>query len=215
MTVCFSGTRMTARFFTSDTDSIRQRIAATAAKIIAEEGASYETAKKNAVRIVLGNTRVNSEILPNNETVENELRLYNRLFLSKTQPVRLQHLRLLSMQLLRRLESFNPYITGAVLNGTAGDFSDIHIQLFTDNAKDVEIFLLNSGISFEVSEHPNFRKNNRIIETIEFIWHNETVHLTVFEPDDIRHPNRFFGEHAKRADLAQFSDIINAETPAG
>ena len=53
---------MTARFFTSDTDSIRQRIAATAAKIIAEEGASYETAKKNAVRIVLGNTRVTAAL---------------------------------------------------------------------------------------------------------------------------------------------------------
>ena len=204
---------MTARFFTSDTASIRQRIAATAAKIIAEEGASYETAKRNAVRIVLGNTRVNSEILPNNETVENELRLYNRLFLSKTQPVRLQHLRLLAVQLLRRLAPFNPHITGAILNGTAGNFSDIHIQLFTDNAKDVEIFLLNNGISFEVDEHHHFRKNNRIIETIEFIWRNETVHLTVFESDDIRRPDKFFGEHAKRADLAQLTGIINADTP--
>ncbi len=202
---------MTARFFTSDTSTIRQRIAAAAAKIIAEEGASYETAKKNAVRIVLGNTRANSEILPNNETVENELRLYNRLFLSKTQPIRLQHLRLLAVQLLRRLQPFNPYITGAILNGTAGNFSDIHIQLFTDNAKDVAVFLLNNSISFEVDEHANSRKNNRIIETIEFIWRNETVHLTVFDPDDIRRPDRFFGEHAKRADLAQLADIINTD----
>ena len=169
---------MTTRFST-DTATLQQQIAAAAARLIAEEGASYETAKRNAVRMILGNARVNSEILPNNEAVENELRRYNRLFLSKKQPARLQHLRLAAVQLLKKFQPFCPYITGAVLNGTAGEHSGIHIQLFTDNAKDVELFLLNEGIPFEVGELAKFRKNNRIIETIEFIWRNETVHLIV------------------------------------
>ena len=203
---------MTTRFST-DTATLQQQIAAAAARLIAEEGASYETAKRNAVHIILGNTRVNSEILPNNEAVENELRRYNRLFLSKKQPARLQHLRLAAVQLLKKFQPFCPYITGAVLNGTAGEHSGIHIQLFTDNAKDVELFLLNEGIPFEVGELAKFRKNNRIIETIEFIWRNETVHLIVYEPNDLRRPARFFGEYAKRADLAHLTDIINGGNP--
>ncbi len=203
---------MTTRFST-DTATLQQQIAAAAARLIAEEGASYETAKRNAVHIILGNTRVNSEILPNNEAVENELRRYNRLFLSKKQPARLQHLRLAAVQLLKKFQPFCPYITGAVLNGTAGEHSGIHIQLFTDNAKDVELFLLNEGIPFEVGELAKFRKNNRIIETIEFIWRNETVHLIVYEPNDLRRPDRFFGEYAKRADLAHLTDIINGGNP--
>ena len=203
---------MTTRFST-DTATLQQQIAAAAARLIAEEGASYETAKRNAVRMILGNARVNSEILPNNEAVENELRRYNRLFLSKKQPARLQHLRLAAVQQLKKFQPFCPYITGAVLNGTAGEHSSIHIQLFTDNAKDVELFLLNEGIPFEVGELAKFRKNNRIIETIEFIWRNEAVHLIVYEPNDLRRPDRFFGEYAKRADLAHLIDIINGGNP--
>lgn len=198
--------------FSTDSTILQRQIATTAARIIAEEGASYETAKRNAVRMILGNARINSKILPNNETVENELRRYNRLFLSKKQSARLQHLRLAAVQLLKKFQPFCPYITGAVLNGTAGEHSSIHIQLFTDNAKDVELFLLNEGIPFEVGELAKFRKNNRIIETIEFFWRNEAVCLIVYEPNDLRRPDRFFGEYAKRADLAHLIDIIN-DTP--
>ena len=198
----------------TDSATFQRQIDVAAALLIAEEGASYETAKRNAARTILGNARINSEILPNNEAIENELRRYNRLFLSKKQPARLQHLRLLALQLLKKLQPFCPYITGAVLNGTAGEYSSIHIQLFTDNAKDVELFLLNENIRFDVGELAKFKKNNRIIETIEFIWRNETVHLIVYEPNDLRRPDRFFGEHAQRADLARLIDIINGDNLA-
>ena len=48
-----------------------------------------------------------------------------------------------------RLQRFNPYLTGSVLDGTAGRHAEIDIQLFTDSAKDVEIFLLNLHIDYE------------------------------------------------------------------
>ena len=38
------------------------------------------------------------------------------------------------------MQKFNPYLTGSVLDGTAGRYAEIDIQLFTDSAKDVEIF---------------------------------------------------------------------------
>ena len=49
------------------------------------------------------------------------------------------------------MQKFNPYLTGSVLDGTAGRYAEIDIQLFTDSAKDVEIFLLNQHIDFEHS----------------------------------------------------------------
>jgi hypothetical protein len=202
---------MTARAI--DPTTIKQQIAVTAAKLIAEDGATYENAKRQALRMITGNTRINSEILPNNEAVENELRRYNRIFHSKTQLTQLKALRLTAVALMRHLADFSPYITGAVLNGTANEHSTIHLQLFADNAKDVQLFLLNEGIPFEVGELDRFRKNNRIIETVTFNWRNETIQLTLYEPNDLRRSDRYFGEYAKRADLAYFTDIINGNVP--
>ena len=53
---------------------------------------------------------------------------------------------------MSRLAQFNPHLVGAVLNGTATGHSDVHLHLFTDSAKDVEIALLNAGIDFEVEK---------------------------------------------------------------
>ena len=39
-------------------------------------------------------------------------------------------------------------------NGTAGEHSDIHLQLYCDSAKDVEMLLLNQGLDFEADEEP-------------------------------------------------------------
>jgi len=49
------------------------------------------------------------------------------------------------------VQRFNPYLTGSVLDGTAGRYAEIDIQLFTDSAKNVEIFLLNQKIDYEHS----------------------------------------------------------------
>ncbi len=49
----------------------------------------------------------------------------------------------------RLLAVFHPYLTGSVLDGTAGRFSMIDILLYPDSDKDVEIFLLNQGIAYE------------------------------------------------------------------
>ncbi|MBS7404649.1 MAG: hypothetical protein KIG22_01720, partial [Oxalobacter sp.] len=190
---------------------LRQEIAIAAARMIAEEGTSYDVAKRKAARLLLGNSRITGEILPDNQTIENEVRIYNELFLSDTQPARLRHLRLLAVQLMQRLERFNPYITGAVLNGTGGEHSDIHLQIFADNVKDIEIFLLNEGIEFSVSESPQSPGKRHAIEVIHFLWHDEVIHLTVYDADDIRRPDRFFGPHAQRADLDELRRLINRD----
>lgn len=192
-----------------DIANLRQEIAIAAARMIAEEGTSYEVAKRKAARQILGNNRATGEILPDNITIEKEVKRYNELFLADSQPARLLHLRTLSLKLMTELEEFNPYITGAILNGTGGEHSDIHLQLFTDNVKDVEIFLLNNGIDFDVSELPHFRGKSHVIETIHFMWHDEIAHLTVYESDDIRQSGKLFGSGFARANIDGLRQLID------
>ncbi|GAB3539600.1 hypothetical protein GCM10027343_07300 [Noviherbaspirillum agri] len=172
--------------YSSSTDMLRAEIAAAAARLIAEDGADYATAKKKAAKQILGNAKVRGEIMPDNAQIEEEVRIYNELFLSDSQPARLLHLRKLAIRLMNDLAQFSPYLTGAVLNGTAGEHSDIHLQLFTESPKDVEIFLINKNVDFEVSETPHFKGRGEPVETISFMWNKEGVHLSVYETDDLR-----------------------------
>lgn len=172
--------------YSSNMEMLRAEIAAAAARLIAEDGADYATAKKKAAKQILGNTKVRGEIMPDNTQIEEEVRAYNELFLSDTQPARLLHLRKRAVLLMEELAQFSPYLTGAVLNGTAGEHSDIHLQLFCDSPKDVEIFLINKNVDFEVSESAHFKGRGEPVETVSFIWNKEGVHLALYETNDLR-----------------------------
>jgi len=167
-------------------DAIRAEIAAGAARLIAEDGIDYGSAKRKSARRILGDTRIRGDILPDNTQIEEEVRIYNQLFLAETQPARLLQLRQIALQMMEQLERFRPYLTGAVQNGTAGEHSDIHLQLFPDNAKEVAIFLLDQRINFEVSETAHFNGHSGPIETLSFMWRGEGIHLALYEADDLR-----------------------------
>lgn len=167
---------------------IRAEIAVLAARFIAEEGAEYGNAKRKAVKQLLGNQKIKGNILPDNEQIEQEVREYNAIFFADSQPARLQHLRRVALDLMTRLAHFNPFVTGAVLNGTAGEHSDIYLHLYTDNSKDVAIFLLNLDMEFEVSEQAG--KRNETVESLNFFYREEAVHLLIYDFDDIRHTDK-------------------------
>ncbi len=190
-------------------DEVRSEIASVAARMIVEEGVSYGTAKKRAVKQLLGNKRVNGNILPDNAQIEDEVRIYNQIFYGDTQPERLLHLRKLALEVMEELVEFEPHLTGAVLNGTAHGHSEIRLQLFADNHKDVAIHLLNQGINFDVSETPHFKKHHEQVETLSFIWKNEGVHLMLYPSNDLRGALKVkAGERGDRADLAAVKSLI-------
>ena len=196
--------------YSSDIDLLRAEIAAAAARMIAEDGADYGTAKRKAAKQILGDAKVRGEILPDNAQIENEVRLYNELFLGDSQPMRILHLRTLALQIMQELVQFSPYLTGAVLNGTAGEHSDIHLQLFAESPKDVEIYLLNKNINFETSETPHFKGRNESVETVSFMWQNEGIHLALYEKDDLRGAVKTTpGSRTERADIAAVCRLIN------
>lgn len=194
---------------------LRQEIAAIAARMIAEDGADYRTAKRKAAQQILGNRRLNGDFMPNNSQIVEEVRLYNALFFADTQPARLAHLRQLAIEIMTELAAFNPYLTGAVCNGTAGNHADVHLQLFVDSAKDVEIYLLNKNVQFEISESENSnrptkqaRNSSEPLEILSFIYKREGVHLALYETDALRGSIRpggtagDSGEYKDRVDLA-------------
>ena len=172
--------------YPSEIELLRAEIAAAAARMIAEDGADYSSAKRKAARHILGNANVSGHILPGNAQIEEEVRIYQEVFFGDTQPARLLYLRKMALRMMMELERFNPYLTGAALNGTAGDHSDIYLQLFAESPKDVQIYLLNKNIEFEVSETPHFKSNHDPVETVSFILEKEGIHLVLYELDDLR-----------------------------
>jgi hypothetical protein len=133
-------------------EDLALELAATAARLIAEDGCDYATAKRKAVQLVLGDAAGARGRLPENDLVESELRRYLRTFGGQRHATLLAELRTVALALMEYLAPFNPHLVGAVLNGTATEHSALHLHLFTDSAKDVEIFLLNEGVRFSVDE---------------------------------------------------------------
>jgi hypothetical protein len=133
-------------------ENLTLELAATAARLIAEDGCDYATAKRKAAQLVLGDAAGSRGRLPENDLVELELRRYLRTFGGARHQALLEELRTAALALMEYLAPFNPHLVGAVLNGTATEHSSLHLHLFTDSAKDVEMFLLNDGIRIDVEE---------------------------------------------------------------
>ena len=129
-----------------NTAQLRKLIAGAAARLIAEHGLSdYAQAKRKAAHS-LGLPE--GTPLPENAEVDSEVRIFQRLFQDGEQGERIDHLRRKAAQMMQIMQRFNAYLTGSVLDGSAGRYAEIDIQLFTDSAKDVEIFLLNQHLDF-------------------------------------------------------------------
>lgn len=168
---------------------LRAEIAAAAARMIAQDGADYGTAKRKAARQVLGEAQANAtrDLLPDDAQVEEEVRQYHALFNADTQPARLFRLRTVALEVMERLADYHPYLTGPVLNGTAGEHDDIRLQLFADSAKEVQIHLLNQNLNIEISETDHFKgPRHAPVETVSFMWRQEGVHVELYETNDLR-----------------------------
>lgn len=90
--------------------------------------------------------------LPDNREIEAALREYQGLYQSDNQPAELRHLREVAVKVMREFADFGPILVGAVLNGTANQFSEVTLQLFADDPKSLTLFLVNRRHRFEQAE---------------------------------------------------------------
>lgn len=129
---------------------MRRRIAHAAARMLAEDGSlDYGSAKRKAAR-QLGAPDSNN--LPDNLQIEEALRSYQALYQADETRAQLTLLRQVAIEYMERLAAFDPHLTGPVLNGTAGRYTDINLQLFTDDQKDVEFLLMRQASPYQAGE---------------------------------------------------------------
>ncbi len=133
----------------------RASIASAAARLMAEDGITdYQYAKRKAARQLGLSPRT---AYPDNAEIDAELRAYRSLYQDEGHAELIRALRRTALELLDLLADYSPYLSGSVLDGTAGEHSHIDILLFADSAKEVEIFLLNRNLSFTHVEPRNDR----------------------------------------------------------
>ena len=140
----------TRRNYAYRRDLMREQLAHQAAKLMAEDGITdHAFAKRKAAR-QLGAT--DTQHLPSNQEVDEALHSYRALYQHDDHSDILRRLREEALATMHLLMEFRPYLTGSVLNGTAGKHSDINLMLFSDDAKAVLLFLLKRNIPFEDGE---------------------------------------------------------------
>ncbi|MCU7373493.1 hypothetical protein PEC18_22370 [Paucibacter sp. O1-1] len=170
-----------------DYSSLSQEIAATAARLVVEEGLEYGPAKQRALK-TLGLPKRTA--LPGNDEIEEQVRDYLALFCADTQPAELAALRELAALWMERLAEFRPHLCGAVWRGTATRLSNIHLQLFCDDSKSAEIALLNWRVDYEVGSITGPHGQPIDVLTLaapcRALGESVTVALSILDFDDVR-----------------------------
>ena len=163
-----------------------EALAAAAARLVVEEGLEYAAAKRKAAR-ALGSRAA----LPGNEAVEAEVRAYLALYCADTQPAELRALRRLALRWMLRLAAYRPHLSGAAWRGTATRMSSLHLDLYCDDPKAMEIGLINMGIDYDSASLPGSHRGEPVpvlslADECAELEETVTLHLAVRDLDDLR-----------------------------
>lgn len=192
-------------------DQLTQEIAATAARLVVEEGMEYGPAKHRALK-TLGLPKRTA--LPGNDLVEDEVRDYLALFCADTQPGELRALREVAATWMARLAEFRPHLTGAVWRGTATRLSSIHLQLFCDDSKAAEIAMINWNIDYDVGSHQD-RDVLSLAVPCRALNESVTLHLSILDFDDLRGALKPDARgRSERGDLAGLQRLLQESSEA-
>jgi hypothetical protein len=196
-------------------DTMKEEIAAVAARLTVEEGLEFGPAKRRALKQMGLPPRTP---LPDNGLVEEQVRDYIDLYCADTQPAELLALRRLALDWMERLAPFRPHLTGAVWNGTATRLSDITLQLFCADPKSAEIGLIDKGVRFEPRTIKGFR--GEPVEALSVhafcsgLKEHVGLHLLIHDLDDLRGALNPDGKGRRlRGDLAAVRSLLHDARP--
>lgn len=195
-------------------DEQRGRVADEAARLIYEEGyRDYRLAKLRAAE-QLG-VRTQGSLQPSNEEVEAAIHERIRLFDAETQPALLRQHREVALEAMDFLEDYQPYLTGAALEGVSSPHSAVTLFLAADSVEEVMFFLEDNRIPFQTHERRvRFgSKKPEYFPLLRFYADNIEVELMVFPYDD-RFANApispITGKATKRADRKKVAALLSA-----
>lgn len=174
-------------------DDTRRAIAAHAARLMAQDGIEdYGLAKRKAAKL-LGIP--DARRLPNNDEIDAALREYRDIYQGEAHNLRIRRLREQAVRAMRELADFDPHLTGSVLAGIAGPYAVIHLQLFTDNPKAVELFLIDRGMAYKTGQSRLYvGQEPRVLPVFTLEDGDATIELTVLDARDRRAPMRATAE---------------------
>ncbi len=194
-------------------DRIRKEIAHEAAKLIAIDGLDdfLQAKKKAAQQLSINNKR----LLPSNREVETALIEYQSLFHSKKQVQTLHQFRQMAYKTMMLIKKFSPRLIGSVLTGTANQYSEIIIHVFSDISEFISLFLENEGIPIAICERRlQIEKNNYVYFTaFKFIAGDINIVLIVLPPEFLKIApiDPVTGQSMKRARLSDVKKLINQQ----
>jgi hypothetical protein len=167
-------------------NQLRESIAHLAARLMAEDGIEdYAQAKRKAARQV---GAPDARQMPDNDEIDAALRAYRELY-QNGHSTQLRELRQLALAIMHELAVFNPHLIGSVLRGSAGRYAGIQLQLFTENAKSVEHYLLDRDIRFRCTETRLYAGDLSLTAPV-LIFDRDgcDIYLTLLSPRDLRLP---------------------------
>ncbi len=168
-------------------DDTLATVAATAARLVVEDGLEYQAAKQQAARqLGLGSRGP----WPDNALMDAAVREHIAVFCPDTQAEELRALRELALVWMERLADFEPLLAGAVWLGTATRHSDIYLQLYCDDPKTAEFQLLDRRVDYQPGTVTGWRGEPVEVLTVRSRCDNLNqwvlVHLMLYDRDDVR-----------------------------
>lgn len=170
-------------------DDTRSAIAVYAARLMVQDGIEdYGLAKRKAAK-QLGIPETGR--LPNNDEIDAARREYQGIYQGGEQVRRIRVLRERAVRAMRDLASFDPHLTGSVLSGMAGPYALIHLQLFADNPKGVELFLIDRNMPYQTGQARIYAGQElRVLPVFSIADEDVEIELTVLDTRDLRTPLR-------------------------
>ena len=176
--------RRSERRFAFDGDGQQRTvIAQAAARLIVEHGITdWSMAKRKAAREL---DLASGVPLPADDEVEIALSDYHALFSGEEHDAQIRAQREEALTWMRNLGAFAPRLTGGVAEGWATEDSGIRLELDADNAKSVELALINAGLRYRPLSDNAVGPVELAVETP-----GGGLHLVVRTQDTPRHRHR-------------------------
>jgi hypothetical protein len=198
-------------------DHLRSAVAQEAARLMAEHGIQdFLVAKRKAAERY---GVFDGAFLPKNTEIEAALVSHQRLFGGVQHERSLQEQRRVALEAMRVLERFEPRLVGSVLAGSATEFADIQLHVFSDSPEAVYMHLMDQRFDYEVLERRMRMSPEQqvLVPVVRFEMEAGTIEAFVFPRDGLRQApaSPVNGKPMRRADLREVQDLMSGIAAAG